>query len=286
MGKSIIEDAEVADGINIARVINAVQPKVISFLPRKARTIVDGSKTRSADSEHGFSPGDSSLGLRDGIYLPTGSNVGVRKEGSDEYATAVKQMGVAAGQIADLGHTISDLMCSAHQRSALGPSDKSIYHEVAILGLGDEDFPPILPLPDSGTNRNTSKSVDGSVKTRARYEVNQVDASLGSAPSKTDKEVFGKGSRGTAVVLPSEDAKDSHNWRSLFVYRPTSCSFFVFTNPSTVDGKVIINPPLEAVVEGVGIWEGCLVGQFFDKRLPLHVVKSLVVRLWGKHEIP
>ena len=26
--------------------------------------------------------------------------------------------------------------------------------------------------------------------------------------------------------------------------------------------------------------------QFFDKRLPLHVVRSVVERLWGKHEIP
>ena len=234
--------------------------------------------------EHRLSPRVSNLCLRDGIYLPTGSKVGSRKEGSDKYATTVKQTGVAVGQIAYLGHTIFDLMCYAHQRSASGPSDKSIRPEVSIFCLGDEDFPPTRPLSDSGTSRDTSKPVDGSVKTRARYEVKQVDALLGSAPS-TDKGVFGKGSRGTTAVFSLNDAKD-HNWMSLFVNRPKSCSSLVFTNPSIVDGKVIINPPAEAVVEGVGIWEGCLVGQFFDKRLPLHVVKSLVARLWGKHEIP
>ena len=53
-----------------------------------------------------------------------------------------------------------------------------------------------------------------------------------------------------------------------------------------MDGKVTINPPAEAVVEGVGLWEGSLVGQFFHKRLPLHVVRSFVEQLWGKHEIP
>ena len=51
-------------------------------------------------------------------------------------------------------------------------------------------------------------------------------------------------------------------------------------------GYLTINPPPEAVAEGVGIWEGSLVGQFLDKRLPLHVVRSFVERLWGKHEIP
>ena len=32
--------------------------------------------------------------------------------------------------------------------------------------------------------------------------------------------------------------------------------------------------------------KGCLVGQFFDKRLPLHVVRAAVDKLWGKHEMP
>ena len=60
----------------------------------------------------------------------------------------------------------------------------------------------------------------------------------------------------------------------------------MFSTPSRVDGKKIINLPAEAVLEGVGLWEGCLVGQFLDKRLPLHVVRSIVDRLWGKHEMP
>ena len=51
-------------------------------------------------------------------------------------------------------------------------------------------------------------------------------------------------------------------------------------------GRLLSTPPAEAVAEGIGLWEGSLVGQFFDKRLPLHVVRSFVERLWGKHEIP
>ena len=52
-----------------------------------------------------------------------------------------------------------------------------------------------------------------------------------------------------------------------------------------MDGKKIIQPPAAAVLEGVEFWEGSLVGQFFDKGLPLHVVRSIVDRLWG-HELP
>ena len=100
-----------------------------------------------------------------------------------------------------------------------------------------------------------------SVKTRASSRAIQVDASLSSVPtrsqpvrlsSRTVKGVLGKGRGVTAAVLPLEDAKDSHNWRSLFVNRPKSCSSLVFSNPARVDGKVIINPPAEAMVEGVG----------------------------------
>ena len=100
------------------------------------------------------------------------------------------------------------------------------------------------------------------------------------------KRVFGKGREASAAAQKSDDAKISHNWSSLFVNCPKSCSPLAFYSPTIVDGKVTITPPAEAVVEGVGLWEGSLVGQFFDKRLPLHVVRSLVERLWGKHEIP
>ena len=59
------------------------------------------------------------------------------------------------------------------------------------------------------------------------------------------------------------------NWRSLFADGPKSCAPLVFSPPSIVDGKTVINPPAGAVLEGVEFWEGCIVGQFLDKRLPL-----------------
>ena len=106
------------------------------------------------------------------------------------------------------------------------------------------------------------------------------------------KGVFGKNRGAIKAVIPSRDPRASLsmgdlglpvtsylNWKVLFVGRPNSCAPLVFSTPYRVDRKMIINPHAEAVVEGVGIWEGCLVGQFFDKRLPLHVVRSMADRL-------
>ena len=172
------------------------------------------------------------------------------------------------------------------------PSTSFSQQPARILGLCDKDFPPIRTLPDSDASREASKVGNGSLKTGSKSEVNTL---LSSGPkcsqpirlgSRYDKGVVGKGKGDTTAGLPSNDAKFSHNWRSLFVNRPKSCSSLAFYKPSTVDGKVTINPPPEAVAEGVGLWEGSLVGQFFDRRLPLHVVRSFVERLWGKHEIP
>ena len=81
-------------------------------------------------------------------------------------------------------------------------------------------------------------------------------------------------------------AATSPNWKSLFSVKPKVCAPMAFSEPPIVDGQRVIQPPAEAVLEGVEMWEGSLVGQFFDKGLPLHVVRSIVDRLWGKHGIP
>ena len=75
-------------------------------------------------------------------------------------------------------------------------------------------------------------------------------------------------------------------WTNLF-YAPTSSNTKLeFYAPACVEGEPEIHPPAEAVLEGVSMWKSCLVGQFFDKRLPIHVVRTTVDKLWGKHEMP
>ena len=167
---------------------------------------------------------------------------------------------------AESGTCSSYLQGTAPPSSILVRSENSVRPISSCLDLGGGEFPTLC-------------SVSGS--------------------RRSGKGVFGKGSDGSVAVMPSGDPRaclsmgdrglpesSSPNWKSLFVGRPKSCVLLVFSSPSRVDGKMIINPPAEAMVEGVGIWEGCLVGQFFDKRLPIHVVRSFVDRLWGKHEIP
>ena len=66
------------------------------------------------------------------------------------------------------------------------------------------------------------------------------------------------------------------SWKSLFSANSATKSLLGFFAPERVDGKPVIHPPVEAVVEGMKLWEGFLVGQFFDKRLPLHVVRAAV----------
>ena len=187
-----------------------------------------------------------------------------------------------------------------------------INHHGSLSGIGSGDFPPLCPFIKvaSGKQKAVSKASTPSGEANAchyaptkhvfnaitgvRFPDVQEDVSLScvipalSQPvrSVSSSGKVGKSQEVTEDVLLTGDAKASQNWRSLFVNRPKSCTPLVFSNPARVDGKVIINPPSEAVEEGLGIWEGCLVGQFFDKRLPLHVVKTLVERLWGKHEMP
>ena len=196
-------------------------------------------------------------------------------------ATTVKMMGVVVGPISDKSQSTSDREGSALPKPPM-----------LILGLGDDDFPPIRPMSDLGATIKASKLVSESKKKMDGPEVNASLISANTRPqpfrigSKFDNKFDGRGNGATTAVLHSDDHKVSHKGRSLFANCPKSCSPLAYYNPSTLDGKVTINPPPEAVVEGVGIWEGRLVGQFLDKRLPLHVVKSFVGRLWGKHEIP
>ena len=229
------------------------------------------------------------IGLRsNGSLPPTDSVV---SSGVVVPAATVKQTVVEVGSIDVIRQSTPDLEGYAPSKPAPCLFDKNTHSEFPILGLGDDDFPPIGPLSVSGASIKTSKFMAGPEKLRTRSVVNPslIPAYTQPQPvrmgSRTDKGFAGRGRGATAAILQSDDAKVNHNWRSLFVNGPKSCSTLAFYNPSTVDGKVTVNPPPEAVAEGVGIWEGSLVGQFFDKRLPLHV-KSFVERLWGKHEIP
>ena len=62
------------------------------------------------------------------------------------------------------------------------------------------------------------------------------------------------------------------SWKTLFSVPAKTSGLLQFS-------RLVVKPPAEAVVEGIGMWKGCLVGQFLDKRLPFSVVRPLVDKL-------
>ena len=53
-------------------------------------------------------------------------------------------------------------------------------------------------------------------------------------------------------------------WKNLFSTPTRTNSTLYFLTPACVNGTHVIHPPAEAVFEGMSMWKGCLVGQFFD----------------------
>ena len=105
---------------------------------------------------------------RNGLVPPMGPKV--RSEIAVP-AMTVKLTGVEAGPFSDMRQSTPDLEGSAPPRPAL-----------SILGLGEDEFPPIRPMSDSGASIEASKLVFGYEKTRAGPEVN---ASLNSANTRS-----------------------------------------------------------------------------------------------------
>ena len=56
-----------------------------------------------------------------------------------------------------------------------------------------------------------------------------------------------------------------------------------FFEPKRIDGKVVVQPPTEAVDEGIANWESSLIGQFLDKATSFLLVKRFVEALWGRY---
>ena len=78
------------------------------------------------------------------------------------------------------------------------------------------------------------------------------------------------------------DSTPKKSWKNLFSVPTKTNGQLQYSRPHRTDGKFVVKPPEEAVMEGIDMWKGCLVGQFLDKRLPFPVVRSLVNKLWGK----
>ena len=100
---------------------------------------------------------------------------------------------------------------------------------------------------------------------------------------------FGRGSeedRGNDTNGNKWDRVPVKSWKNLFSVPKQTNGMLQFSRPQKTDGKFVVKPPVEAVMEGIDMWKRCVVGQFLDKRLPFPVVRSLINKMWGKKEMP
>jgi len=90
-----------------------------------------------------------------------------------------------------------------------------------------------------------------------------------------------------------EDAPGKHSgkgvqdWRQFF-HSKKSFGSLQYHEPNRKDGRVIVQPPKEAIEEGILKWSSSLIGQFLEKPLPFYVVKRTVENIWsayGKVEV-
>ena len=174
--------------------------------------------------------------------------------------------------------TANDVLGKLHEATKAARETCASHHSTSI------NVRALSWAPKKGTNADpldhgmNCKSTDFGYKSKAADGYVPI-----GRPSWSNDQIIGEGQRESFISpapLPS--------WKSLFTSTANSGtkSPLEYFAPTRVDGKPVIQPPVDTVAEGTKLWEGCLVGQFFDKRLPLHVVRAAVEKLWGKREMP
>lgn len=116
--------------------------------------------------------------------------------------------------------------------------------------------------------------INGATKASAMNmdNVNPVLANLAQDPPiLTEEQVIIQSNRKESTVEASPSLKsqpdhpeDVQDWRKFFRSGKPLGALQYF-EPSRVNGKIIVNPPQEAINEGIQKWSSSLVGQFFDK---------------------
>ena len=58
-----------------------------------------------------------------------------------------------------------------------------------------------------------------------------------------------------------------------------------FIQPAQENYKTVVSPPPEVEDAGAKKWDKCLVGYFLDSSIPFAVVKSIVLKIWRRHNL-
>ena len=161
--------------------------------------------------------------------------------------------------------------------SAMGDSAMELSKEKNDSAMGDSAGSKGDRAMGDSAGSKGDRVMGDSAGSRAENEVVPLSSMTQKRPQERIQVISGVGQTETIKSLASIPS-----WKSLFSAKTVTKSPLEFVAPEIVNGKPVIEPPTEAVVEGMMLWEDCLVGQFFDKRLPLHVVRAAIEKLWGK----
>ena len=148
----------------------------------------------------------------------------------------------------------------------VGPSiERNVYNGFPLLVNGD-----LSHFEQNGQNVVEMETMQKGISV-VRNKGNSNSGAMGNSGNNVDRNV---------------DLSPVKSWQNLFSVAKKTNGQLRYSKPHRTDGKIVVKPPEEAVMEGIDMWKGCLVGQFLDKRLPYPVVRSLVNKLWGKKEMP
>ena len=148
----------------------------------------------------------------------------------------------------------------------VGPSiEQNVYNGVPLLVNGD-----LSHFGENGQNVVEMETMQKGINV-VRSKGKSISGIMGNSGNNVDTNV---------------DLSPVKSWKNLFSVPKKTNGQLRYSKPHRTDGKIVVKPPEEAVMEGIDMWKGCLVGQFLDKRLPFPVVRSLVNKLWGKKGMP
>jgi hypothetical protein len=89
----------------------------------------------------------------------------------------------------------------------------------------------------------------------------------------------GRMKTGWGRMLRNEGFK-IQDWRQLFKTEKSLGSLQYF-EPQRQNGRIIVQPPKEAIEERISKWSSSLIYQFMDKPLSFYVVKRTVENIWA-----
>lgn len=139
-------------------------------------------------------------------------------------------------------------------------------HLVPISCVGDD------LLPERGLYSPTSSSLVGPEGQKPGSFSKIQNSNLNSCSDSISAE----------IKSPRQLAGPSKSWSNIVSRKSekaaVSLSFFP---PSSLEGSILIKPPVEVLKRGNQIWSTSLVGYFLHSKLPFKVVEPIARRLWG-----